>query len=131
MIRLVHDRFTASAVVVIFNELGEVLLLDHLLRPASGWGLPGGFINRGESPEKAIRREIHEEITIDLDELKLRRVRTFRRHLEIVFSARALGEPVIASREILGFEWFKPAEMPQGVSLDHRRLAQEVLADEI
>ncbi len=131
MVRLTQDRFTASAAVVIFNELGEVLLLDHLLRPASGWGLPGGFINRSENPDRAIRREIREEIGIELDELKLRRVRTFFRHIEVVFSAKAVGEPAIGSREILGFGWFTVAEMPNGVSPDHIRLVKEVLADEI
>jgi NUDIX domain len=48
IIRLSQTKFTVSVGAVVLNEKGEILLLDHVLRPASGWGIPGGFINGGE-----------------------------------------------------------------------------------
>ncbi len=64
IIRATQRKFTASVGVIITNPNGKVLLLEHLLRPGSGWGIPGGFIEHGEQPETAVRREIREETGI-------------------------------------------------------------------
>ena len=47
-VRFGHKRFTASAGAIVLDDQGRVLLLDHVFRPQSGWGLPGGFLNRGD-----------------------------------------------------------------------------------
>ena len=39
-----------------------------LNRHASQWALPGGRLDPGESPVDAARRELHEELGVDLDE---------------------------------------------------------------
>jgi 8-oxo-dGTP pyrophosphatase MutT (NUDIX family) len=39
-----------------------------LNRHASQWALPGGRLDAGESPVDAARRELHEELGVDLDE---------------------------------------------------------------
>ena len=44
LIRASQKKFTASAAAIITNERGEVLLLDHYLRPGASWGFPGGFL---------------------------------------------------------------------------------------
>ena len=118
--RSVQTSFTVSAAGIITNERGEVLLLDHVLRPVSGWGLPGGFINAGEQPEAALRREIREETGIELNEVDLALVRTLNRHMEIIFTARGVGEPVVKSREIKELGWFEPSSMPEEMSLTER-----------
>jgi ADP-ribose pyrophosphatase YjhB (NUDIX family) len=58
LVRITQSRFTVSAAAAIVNDRGEVLLLNHVLRPYASWGLPGGFIDAGEQPEAAIRREV-------------------------------------------------------------------------
>lgn len=52
------------AAVVIYNEHGEVLLLQRRRPTPSGyvWVLPGGKIERGETPQRAAERELWEEI---------------------------------------------------------------------
>jgi hypothetical protein len=50
IIRTTQQKFTVSAAAVIVNAEGKVLLLNHLLRPFSGWGLPGGFLTSAEQP---------------------------------------------------------------------------------
>ncbi len=61
IVRATQHKFTVSVAAVIINENEEILLLNHVLRPSSGWGIPGGFVKRGEQPEAAIEREIREE----------------------------------------------------------------------
>src|SRR5687767_9551441 len=81
LVRLWQDRFTVSAAGLILNNEGKILLLNHVLRPFSGWGLPGGFVDHGESAETAIRRELMEETGIELSELKIYRTRVLNKHV--------------------------------------------------
>ena len=120
-------RFTVSAAGVITNEKGEVLLLNHVLRPVSGWGVPGGFLNFGEQPEAAFRREIREETGLDLRDVTIYRSRTLKRHIEIIFLAKAMGEAKVLSREIIELGWFTAENMPREMSLDQQFLVRKVL----
>lgn len=127
--RCLQVRFTVSAAGVILNDRGEVLLLNHVLRPVSGWGIPGGFLDVGEQPEAAFRREIREETGLDLSDVKLYRCRTLRRHIEIMFTARAIGEAEVKSGEIFELGWFKSEAMPAEMSLDQQTLIRKALQE--
>jgi mutator protein MutT len=120
-VRSTQTSFTVSAAVIISNEKNEVLLLNHVLRPISGWGFPGGFLDKGEQAEDAIRREIREEIGIEISHLKLYTIRTIGTHIEILFFARAEGEPKICSAEIMDLAWYTPAEVPDEVAQPYTR----------
>src|SRR5438477_5644444 len=89
--RRTQHKFTASVAAIITNDRGEVLLLNHLLRPKSGWGLPGGFIGRAEQPEAALKRELAEETGIELKDVSMYRVRIMKRHIEFIFLAKGVG----------------------------------------
>ena len=126
--RGVQVKFTVSAAGIITNENGEVLLLNHVLRPVSGWGIPGGFLNVGEQPEAAFRREIREETGLSLTDVTIYRARTFKRHIEIIFLAKGVGEARVLSREITELGWFGMEEMPKEMSLDAQFLIRKALA---
>jgi len=128
--RSIQVKFTVSAAGVITNEKGEVLLLNHVLRPESGWGVPGGFLNFGEQPEAAFRREIHEETGLELRDVKIYRARTLKRHIEIIFLAKAVGEASVQSREITELGWFTVETMPKEMSLDQQFLVRKILIPE-
>jgi len=113
LVRSVQTSFTVSAAAIVTNEEGKVLLLNHVLRPDSGWGYPGGFVNKGEQAEDAIRREVREETGIDLDKLELHDVRNSGTHIEILFVAKSVGEPEFRSREIIELGWFGIDDFPQ------------------
>lgn len=127
IIRLTQKKFTVSVVAVITNDEGKILLLDHFFRPGASWALPGGFIEAGEQPEAAIRREIREETTLELENVRLIRVRTISRHLEIVFRAEANGEARPNSGEIKQTGWFAPDEFPAEVAEVQKRIVREAL----
>ncbi|MEP6704856.1 MAG: NUDIX domain-containing protein [Acidobacteriota bacterium] len=128
LIRVTQIKFTASAAAVITNDQGKVLLLDHVLRPFSGWGIPGGFMSVGEQPEETIRRELREETGIELDALTMVRIKTLGRHLEIIFCAKALGEPEVMSHEILALGWFDVDAMPTKMSNAQKKLIRGIIS---
>src|SRR5882762_9485356 len=77
-LRLSHPRFAVTAGAVITDSHGRVLLLKHRFRPGDSWGMPGGFIEVGEQPEEALRRELREEIGLEVEQLTLFTTRAFK-----------------------------------------------------
>ena len=65
-VRLFAPKNNVGAVAAIFNDSGQVLLVEHTFRPDHPWGLPGGWIERGENPVHAIQREIKEELNLTI-----------------------------------------------------------------
>ena len=125
-----HPRFSVTAGAVITDDQGRVLLLKHRFRPGSGWGIPGGYINKGEQAEKALRRELREEAGLELEDVTIMTARTFRRpqQVEIIFLCRAASEPERLNYEIEKAEWFKFPDVPS-LPDDQMELLEQVLPD--
>jgi len=130
-VRFTQTRFTVTAGAIITNSDGRVLLLHHRFRPGSGWGIPGGFIKRGEQPDEAVRRELREEVGLEVEDLSLFKTRAFRkaRQVEIIFRCRARGETEQLSFEIKRLAWFDPHELPQELPRDQAELIKLAVAD--
>ena len=133
-VRLTQPRFTVTAGAVIRDERGRVLLLRHVFRRGSGWGIPGGFLARGEQPDEAVRRELREETGLALEEVELAFVRTLARphQVEVIFRCRlraAALEGREDSLEIDRAEWFERDALPAGIGDDQRRLIARALGD--
>jgi len=129
LVRTGQRRFTVTAGAMIFDDQGRILLLEHVFRPDSGWGIPGGFLSQGEQPEAALRRELREEIGIEVADVEMVFVRTLSRprQLEIYFRARAIGCPEPCSFEIRSAGWFSVEDLPLELSKDQRRLIERAL----
>ena len=130
---LTQPRFAVTAGAVVADEGGRVLLLRHVLRKGSGWGVPGGFLTAGEQPEEAIRRELREETGLELDSVELAFVRALEhvRQVEVIFrctmSAAALAR-LEKGFEIDRAEWFARDALPRGLPADQQRLIERALA---
>lgn len=130
-VRLTQSSFTVSAVGVVFDEKQNVLLLKHLIRAnRSGWGLPGGFLNPGEQPETALKRELKEEVGVDITDVQLIKTRTIGSHVEIIYVCRAKNTNARPqTSEIINARWYQideiEAQIPN-VEREHIRLAQKI-----
>lgn len=132
VIRTTQAKFTVSAAAVLLNESGEVLLLQHVLRPRKGFGLPGGFLEKNEDPHVAIAREIGEELGIELEDLRLVRVRTLGSHVEFIYSALVRGTPqILAPLEITSMEWFAADSLPASLPPSQRAVVESVLNGDV
>ena len=53
--------------VIIQNDRDEILLVTRKYDPKAGWlDLPGGFVNLNENLEESLKREVREELGIEL-----------------------------------------------------------------
>ncbi len=128
-VRASNAKFTVTAAGIIVNNEGKVLLIKHRFRAGSGWGIPGGFLEAGEQADAALRRELREEIGLELEQLRIFTARTFKRQnqIEVVFLAKASGEPQPGSIEVERVEWFSPESLPDALPSDQKKLIGSAL----
>lgn len=129
--RISQAHFAVTAGAIITNDEGHVLLLKHRFRPSPGWGVPGGFIEAGEQPEEALRRELREEVELEVKEVKLFATRTFNEptQIEIIFTARAIEDTERLNFEIQKAAWFSLDELPSELPDDQAELIKRALND--
>jgi len=129
--RATHARFTVTAAAIVVDTQGRVLLLKHRFRPGAGWGIPGGFVEAGEQPDEGVKRELREEVGLELAGVELVTTRVFKkpRQLEVVFRCRPKGDASPQSIEIRKASWFAIDSLPEGLPADQRRLLSDTLTD--
>jgi ADP-ribose pyrophosphatase YjhB (NUDIX family) len=111
--------YQVGAMCVIERADGALLLVRDAYR--RGWGFPGGLLKRGERPVDAVRREIREEIGLDVevDDRPVVLVDAAARRVDIVYRGRprhdgerGSGMVVPRSAEIVEVRWFPSGDLP-------------------
>lgn len=101
------------------------------------WGIPGGKIRRGEGSEEALRREIREETSLELDDIEFALVQDSidspeferREHFLLLnYVARSVGTAVTLNEEAEQFRWLTPGE---ALGLDLNRPTRHLLEQTI
>lgn len=124
---------TLGVRAVVTDETGKVLLIQHTY--IRGWYLPGGGVERGETAEIAVVRELQEEAGVRA----LSRPRLVSAHSNEVLHP---GDHVLLYRieawepcasdaedEIHAVGWFDPNDLPEETTKATRRRIAEALGD--
>lgn len=125
-------RNPVPTVDIIIQMDKKIILIERRNEP-SGWALPGGFVDYGESVEQAAIREAREETGILISDLTLLGVysdpsRDTRLHtITTVFIARGHGTPG-AGDDAANLQLFPPDALPSPLCFDHRRILDDYLA---
>lgn len=116
----------AGCGAAIRDREGRLLLIQRLRQPEAGaWGLPGGKIDFGEAAKDTARREIAEELGIDIEILGLACIAETidggdgRHWVAPVYDARIVsGEPEIQEPEKHGgWGWFALDALPAPLTM--------------
>jgi 8-oxo-dGTP pyrophosphatase MutT (NUDIX family) len=109
---------TKNSVAVIVNKDNKILLLkradgEKIWMP-NKWALVGGGIEKGETPQQAVEREIQEETGLELK--KFTKSFSIERHadsIEHIFACRYEGDPtdIVLNEENTNYGWYDVSEM--------------------
>ncbi len=118
--------------VDIIIEVEGGIVLIRRKNPPYGWALPGGFVDYGESLERAAVREAKEETSLDVELISQLGAysdpaRDPRQHnISVVFRARAKGDARPGS-DAVDTGVFKPDALPEDMAFDHARIISDYL----
>lgn len=123
-VRVFAPAHYVGAVVAVFDDIGRVLIVEHVFRTDHPWGLPGGWVSRGEAPEDTVARELHEELQLDIDVRELiavaripaTRMASHPAHLGLAYYARLRGGGGVASAEVLSIRWADPEAIDEDLA---------------
>lgn len=132
---------TVAAAAFVFDAAGRVLLIRRAKDPAAGkLGVPGGFIDFGESAEDGLRREVREEVGLEIADVR------FLVSFPNLYHYREVAYPVVdlyfaadardADRAkpldgVAGIEWRRPADVPDAeCAFDSMRVALALVRGE-
>jgi ADP-ribose pyrophosphatase YjhB (NUDIX family) len=106
----------AGVSVIVTNLGGDVLLLRHSYGPAV-WALPGGGLARGEDPLEAARREVREELGVELARIEfvgtLDEVLSGSPHTAHIFTGVCDRQPKPDLREVTEARFFPSHSLPE------------------
>lgn len=126
--RIRQAKFTAGVVGVVFNAQGQVLLVEHVFHPYAPWGLPGGWVDRRESPSETAARELLEELqlVVNVGDILLVDV-DFGDHLDFAFLCETSGNNVgRLSSELLDYAWYDVKGLPKLQKFHYRAIQRAI-----
>jgi 8-oxo-dGTP pyrophosphatase MutT (NUDIX family) len=117
---------------LVLDAQGRVFLVKHSY--VSGWHLPGGGVEPGETIRQALERELREEGNIELTDNPLLHGLYFNGHVSdrdhvALFIVRAFRQsaPPQPDREIIDHGFYPPDALPDGTSRATRaRIAEAI-----
>jgi ADP-ribose pyrophosphatase YjhB (NUDIX family) len=126
------------AVVAFLRQDNRILLVKRGVDPGKGrWAFPAGYVDAGENPEDAIRREVLEETGLHVAEVRLLDV--FSRDagdggtadIIIAYAAQGVSGDLHPDDDAEAVAWFAREHLPDMVFATTAKLVARWLAGEI
>lgn len=125
--RLFQRKYSVGVVGVLLDRNQNILLVEHVFHPRHPWGLPGGWVDHGEDPARALQREFAEELQVEVQigPILLAEFHN-RHHLDIAYLCLTNSEIGEVSYELLQFAWYEYQALPD-LHVFHRRAIQQAM----
>lgn len=113
-----NSKPTASAIIT--NSQGQLLLVKRNMNPRKGyWDLPGGFLEEGEDPIKGLKREMKEELNVNVKVGSLVGIYIDdyscsyqSKTLNIAYVAKPLKGKMTPMDDVSEIKWFSKTKIP-------------------
>jgi len=121
--QFIHWNNPAPVVAALVERDGYVVLARNHSWPPKLFGLITGFLERDETPEQAVRREVKEELDLDASSVALIGVYPFPRKNEVIlaFHVVASGEvklnEELAEYRLIAPEKLRPWDFGTGLAM--------------
>lgn len=111
-----YPPWPVPAVGVLILDDSRILLIKRVFQPSAGkWSIPGGVVELEEKVEEAARREVREELGIEVNDLELLGIYdsiikdsdgNVRYHYVIIeYLARPVSTTITPSSEVAEYRW--------------------------
>jgi 8-oxo-dGTP pyrophosphatase MutT (NUDIX family) len=116
VVQVLTPHYVLGAVVVLRHDDNVLFVQSRHTR--AGWTLPGGLMQRGETPADAIRREVFEELGLDIEvdeHPTLTMVDPDCRRVDLVYEVLVAVPPAV---RVDGTEAVAACWLPSGAELE-------------
>ena len=111
--RIIRPLFQVFAAGVIFNQDNKILLVKSTYQRFHPWGLPGGSLDYGESPEDAVKREVWEETGLIVEIKRFLLVKTWSPdRVGMYFLCEITGGEIHPTDEVSEADYFSLDDLP-------------------
>lgn len=128
----IYFRDPKVAVIGLVSFEQRVLLVQRAINPEKGkWALPGGYMDAGEMPQDALRRELREEVNLAIRVTELLTIFPMitNRGMEspgivLAFQAEVADQAattLICDDDVCAAGWFGPQELPTNLAFTSTR----------
>jgi len=112
---LAYPRLAPAVIMLVERNDGRALLARNAMFPPGIFSCLSGFVEPGETLEHAVRREVREEVGLEVGDVDYRGSQPwpFPHQLMVGFGARyRSGDITLDEQEIAEAEWFTPEDAP-------------------
>ena len=113
-----------GVIALIRDEYGKYLIVkrsDDLKYEPGKWAFVGGTVEFGENPKNALKREVMEEVGIEISDIEILNIdhgtflsvdRKIKRHsIHLSFLCKAASDKIKINKEITEFRWLIPKDI--------------------